>query len=791
MLKERVKLNFNNDWKFKLNNQPNFYKDDFNDATWEKINVPHDWSMKGPFVEDAPSTSRGGYRIGGIGCYRKTFKIDKKYEGSIVEIEFGGIFRRPTIFINGKKVAYWVNGYTTYRIDISKYLKYGKENVIAVKVDNSEQPASRYFTGSGIYRDVNLYIKNPVFLTNLAPFITTPVANTEKAELHIETEITNKTEKELELSIKHTVLDKDNNEVLSFISSKALVVPKNTVKCNDKAVVLNPNLWDTENPYLYTLKTEILEGKKVYDTSVIRFGMREILYDRDKGFFLNGKYTKIKGVCLHHDNGALGAASYIDADRRKLKHMKEMGCNAIRFSHNPMSEGLLDLCDEMGFMVMDEFFDEWEFPQYISYEEQGSPNRIMIRNYYMDFKKWWKEDIMLTTIRDRNHPSIVMYSIGNEIPEQRYSVKDAEDNAVKLMEQVKKYDPTRPITVACCFDIISAENTNFCNVLDVAGYNYAEVLYDLHHDRFKDRIIIGSETTSVQPLWKRGEYDLEVLKQIHKRVDFALGEYVETGANRILSAEFSMRKHMNTEYMPGFFIWTGVDYLGEPSPHAWPSRSSYFGVMDTCCFPKDSFYFYKAFWSDEPVLHLFPHWNHEGMEGKEIDVLAYTNLEEVELFLNGKSAGKKKYDNNNGEHLYWSLKYEPGELKAVGKDKNGNEIINTVYTAGKPDSIVLSLDKTEMSADGVELLYVSAKVLDKDGHIVPTTPVDIEFIADGLNILAVDNGDPEYVGDLTDNKIPTLGGLGLCIISANKKGNFSITAKSEGLKANTVTVKCK
>lgn len=790
MLKERIKINFNDGWKFKLNNQPNFYKEGYSDKEWEALNLPHDWSMKGPFVKDAPTTSRGGYRPAGIGCYRKAFKIDKKYEGSIIEIEFGGIFRHPTIYLNGKKVASWINGYVTHRIDVSKFIKYGKENVIAVRVDNSEQPNSRFFTGSGIYRDVNLYIKNPVYLTNLAPFFTTPVANSERAELNIETEITNATNLDAALSIKHTLIDKEGNEVLSFISSNTTVKANTTVKCNDKAVVLNPNLWSPEAPYLYTLKTELLDGKKVYDNSSVRVGIREILYDKDKGFFLNGKRTKIKGVCLHHDNGALGAAYYLDADRRRLKYMKEMGCNAIRFSHNPMSEGLLDLCDEMGFMVMDEFFDQWEFPKYIPYEED-CPNRVIIRDYYQYFNKCWKDDMRLTAIRDRNHPSIIMYSLGNEIPEQRYSIIDAEVNAQIMGDYLKTIDNTRPNTAACCFDIISAENTKFCDVLDVAGYNYAEVLYDIHHERFNNRPIIGTETTSAQPLWKRGEYDFEVLKQIHKRVDFALGEYVETGANRLLSAEFSMRKNMNTDYIFGFFIWTGTDYFGEPSPHSWPSRSSYFGVMDTCCFPKDSYYFYKAFWSNEPVLHIFPHWNFEGHEGEEMQVLAYTNLKEAELFLNGKSQGKKVYDNNNGEHLYWDVKYEPGELKAVGYDDNGNKIVDTVYTAGAPCAIELSVDRTEMTANGVDLAYVTAKVVDKDGHVVPKTPVDIEFIAEDLNILGVDNGDQEYVGVLQDNKIPSFGGLALAIISSNQKGNFNITAKSDGLKANTVKVICK
>jgi len=790
MLKERIKINFNDGWKFKLNNQPGFYKEDYDDNKFEEVLVPHDWSMDGPFVKDAPTTSRGGYRIAGIGCYRKKFFIDKAYKGSVIEVEFGGIFRKPTIYINGKKVAFWVNGYTTHRVDISKFLKYGQENLIAVRVDNSEQPCSRFFTGSGIYRDVNLYIKNPVFLTNLAPFITTPVANTERAEISVETEVTNTTNKEVTFKVLNTISNIDGVELLSFSSKEVTVKAKKTVKCKDTAVLLNPKLWDPENPNLYYLTTKILDGKKCYDNSTVRFGIREILYDKDKGFFLNGKFTKIKGVCLHHDNGALGAMSNLSADRRKLKFMKEMGCNAIRFSHNPMSEGLLELCDEMGFMVMDEFFDEWEFPKYIPYEED-CPNKIIVRDYYQYFNKYWKEDMRLTTIRDRNHPSIIMYSLGNEIPEQRYSIIDAEVNAQKLGDYLKTLDNTRPNTAACCFDIISAENTNFCDVLDIAGYNYAEVLYDAHHERFNTRAIIGTETTSVQPLWKRGEYNLDVLKDTHKRVDFALGEYVETGANRILSAEFSMRKHMNTDFIPGFFIWTGVDYLGEPSPHSWPSRSSYFGVMDTCCFPKDSYYFYQSFWSDKPVLHIFPHWNFEGKEGEMLQVLAYTNLKEVELFLNGKSVGKKVYDNNNGEHLYWDVKYEPGELKAVGYDKDGNEVIDAVYTAYEPAEIELTVDRAEIEANNIDLCYITATVKDKFGHIVRNTPVDIEFVSDDLNVIAVDNGDQEYVGTLHSNKIPSFFGNALCIASASKKGSFTITAKAKGLKSNTVTVNCK
>lgn len=790
----RLKVDFNRDWKFKLGKNPKAEEVNFDDSAFSNVLLPHDWSIYGEFKKHYETSARGGYRPSGFGCYRKTFFVPEEYKGKKIEIEFGGIYRKATVYINGKRIAFWINGWISKTIDISKYLMYGKDNVIFVRADNTEQPASRYYTGCGIYRDVCLFVRDKVYIKNFAPFVTTPKIDEKTAEVNVELEVKNEFNKDKKIRFHHVVFD--NSEKLAEFTSESFTISAlKTKKLRSKLTVQNPKLWDTEQPNLYTLKTEIVSNGKVMDESEVKFGIRELKFDKDEGFFLNGKPTLVKGVCLHHDNGCLGAVANKEYERRKIQVMKEMGANAIRLSHNPVSTSFLDLCDEMGMLVMDEFFDEWEFPKYmLALVEDNSPDKIIVRNYHNYFYKNYKNDLTDTLIRDRNHPSIFMYSIGNEIPEQRYSIIDGEKNAIKLRDLVKKYDTTRPVTCACCFDQKGAENTGFCDRLDVAGYNYAEVLYEIHHKRFPNRPIIGSETTSVTPFWKRGHYDFKVLSEINKRMDLKLGEMLVSDSDRIRSAEFSMRMHRDLKFIEGMFIWTGIDYFGEPTPYTWPSRSSYFGVCDTCCFPKDAFYFYKSFWDEKtPTLHLFPHWNlGKEMIGKKLNVIAYTNCFKVELFINGKSQGMKLYDSAFGEHINWEVAYEPGELKAWGYDKNGNLIATDVInTAGKPESIRLTVNKNAIKSDRRDICFIKAELLDKDGNIVPDDDRIIHFTVsnDVGKIIGVDNGDPEYIGDLKTDKIPTLAGLSLAVIgTTGKTGSFLVTASSKGLRSAEVTI---
>ncbi len=788
-MQERVTLNLFKDWKFHLGDTQ-ASNIDFDDSGWQNVKIPHDWSIFGPFKQDNPTTARGGFLPAGVGWYRKHIHISNEYIGKRVVIEFGGAFRRTRLWINGHDAAYWANGYVTKCIDISKFIKFGEDNLIAVRLDNSEQPASRYYTGSGLYRDVKIYITEKVFIDDFEPFVTTEICDN-GADVKVETKICNLQESDNSIHLELQLFDNCNNPVSTVITDKFIL--KSESKSNNTTVLHldSPKLWDTENPYLYKLEVKLVSGETVYDSATVRFGIRSISFDNKNGFLLNSKKVFIKGVCIHHDNGCLGAVANKSAEKRKLETVKEMGCNAIRLSHNPVSQSFLDLCDEMGLLVMDEFFDEWQFPKYmLALIEEGSKDRIMVHNYYKDFDDWYETDLRETIRRDRNHPSIIMYSIGNEIPEQRHCILDGEKTAKILKDIVKQEDTTRPVTCACCFDVLGSEETNFCNLLDVAGYNYAEVLYDSHAKHFPERVIIGSENTSIIPFWKRGEYDYSVLGKINQKMDLEVGESLDSIDKRMMSAEYSMRTHLAHDGVAGMFIWTGIDYLGEPTPYAWPSRSSYFGAADTCCFPKDGYYFYKAFWGDKPVLHLFPHWNHNCNKGEKIDVLAYTNCHSAELFLNGVSQGFIEYNVENGEHLHWSVPYEAGTLYAIGYDEFGKKIAeDKIVTAEKPQSILLASNKDTFNCSDREWCFVTATVLDKNGNIVPYADNIIEFFLNGNAVIeGVDNGDPTYIGSLKSNKIPALSGKCLAVISSDISGKVEICAKSDNLESCSISV---
>ena len=794
MLKGRKTESFCDNWRFSRGDFAGAENALFDDSAWENVTVPHDWSIYGPFSKENTTYAYGGFLPAGIGWYRKTFTIPEDYSDKRTVIEFGGVFRRTRVWINGVEAGFWVNGYVTKCIDISEFLKFGTKNVIAVRVDNSDQPASRYYTGSGIYRDVKLHTSERLYLCDYEPFVKPGILPDGSACISVETKVGNNFSEERDFTLKIMFSDAEGNVVKEMEGSKVRIGSGQTAISESSFIIPDPKLWDTENPYLYTLHVCLVSDRVICDSTDVRVGIRSISFDNKQGFLLNGEKVFLKGVCIHHDNGCLGAVANVSAERRKLEVMKQMGCNAVRLSHNPVSESFLDLCDEMGLVVMDEFFDEWQFPKYIlARMKEHSHDRIMIHNYYKDFDNWHETDLRETIRRDRNHPCIIMYSIGNEIPEQRFCILDGERTAAVLKSIVKQEDDTRPVTCACCFEQPGSEDTGFCDLLDVAGYNYAEVLYDSHAERFPERIIVGSENTSIIPFWKRGSYDLSVLNLINRSIDLKVGESLDSIDKRMMSAEYSMREHLSHDGVAGMFIWTGIDYLGEPSPHTWPSRSSYFGATDTCCFPKDGFYFYQSCWSKDPVLHLFPHWNFEGMQGENIDVLAYTNCQSAELFLNGESLGIVRYDRENGEHLHWVVPYKPDTLTAVGYNEKGEKVAkDTVVTAGAPYKIKLSVNAEALNSAKRELCFVTAQVLDDSGNIVPTASNLIRFSVDnGAVMEGVDNGDPEYTGSLKSDRIPALSGKCLAVVAAKAAGPVTIKAVSDGLLSDSITVEFK
>lgn len=781
----RTILNFNDGFSFAKGRQPGAESLNFSGTEWQPVTIPHDFSISGPFDREAETGAVGGYRPAGFGWYRKRFTVPDSYRNKRVELEFGGIYRNPTIFLNGKKIAEWANGYVTRRVDLSPYLEYGMENILTVFINNHTQPASRYYTGCGIYRNVRLILRDQLYIRNLHPFITTPEVSKEHATVSVCTTLENQFETDRTVTLQYLIKNQEGIVVANF-ATKPITVPARGEASAEHSIFLQaPALWSPDSPALYALETEVLYKGKLLDCDISRFGVRSIQFDAEEGFFLNGERTYMKGVCLHHDNSALGAAENPQADRRRLLLMKEMGANAIRLSHNPFAESFLDLCDELGFLVMDEFFDEWKHPQNIvtKITDTGVYERTPGDVYHAYFDENWEEDLVGTIIRDRNHPSVVMYSIGNEIIEQRQMLSGVVETSAMLANKTKEYDSTRPVTCACCFD--QREKTPpMCDTLDVVGYNYADALFAEHHERFPNRLIIGSETVTISPFWKRGFYDLEVLGEMNRYVERKVGECFDQRAVRICSAETSMRNHMNPKYISGVFLWTGIDYLGEPTPHTWPSRSAYFGAADTCCFPKDGFYYYQSIWSNRPVLHIMPHWNLDLPRGTPVDVIAYTNCDKVELFLNGESMGFAAQRRDRYEHMHWQVPYEPGTLLAVGYDGDGRQTVtDRVVTAGPPKLIQLSVDRQIMTANGTDTAFVTATLTDCEGNIVPVQSHEIEFLVEeGLELVGVDNGDPEYIGDLTANRIPTLAGKAMAIIRTNRLvGNYQVVARIAGL----------
>ncbi len=472
--------------------------------------------------------------------------------------------------------------------------------------------------------------------------------------------------------------------------------------------------------------------------------------------------------------------------------MKSMGSNAVRVAHSPVSESFLNLCDELGILVMDEMFDEWFTAKtMLALRVSNSDEKVCTKNYAPFFNESYERDLQETILRDRCHPCVIAYSIGNELPEQRLCIPEGVTTAHRMRELVRALDVTRPVTCACCFDMPGTKESHFQDQLDLVGYNYAEALYDVDLNKYPNRKIIGSETTSTTPFWKRGEYDLSVLSNIQRAIVLAQGESISTSEARFLSAEYSMRKHQESKAVAGMFIWAGMDYLGEPTPYAWPSRSSYFGVTDTCGFPKDAFYFYQSRWTVKPMIHLFPHWNWEGKEGQVINLQAYTNCKKAELFLNGVSQGICAYDPVHGERLHWAVPYEPGELLVKAYD-DAEEVcaVDCVRTAGKPARIKAVSEVEKLSDD--ELAYIMVRVEDEKGTLVPVGSSAISFqVESGLEIVGVDNGDPTYLGRLKADCIPTLAGMCLCVVkSVGEKGSYRVFAECDGLLPGSVEIIC-
>ena len=678
--------------------------------------------IEGIFESTSPAGSGGGYINAGTGWYRKDFKLPEDIKDKHVFIEFDGVYMNSDVWINGIHLGNRPYGYSSFQYELTPHLKFGGEkNVLAVRVDVN-QPCSRWYSGAGIYRHVRLTVTDPVHIAHWGTYVTIPAVSESEATVSIDTKIQNQSSSTQKVMLETTILDKLGNNV-GGKSSLQTVEADNGGTFKQLIKISNPKLWSLENPTIYRVVSKVLINGNNVDVKETPFGIRTFKFTIDKGFFLNGRHVNIKGVCLHHDLGSLGSAVHKRAIERELEIMKNMGCNAVRTSHNPPDPELLELCDRMGFLVMDEAFDEWRQSK-------------TMNGYGRFFDEWSGRDLTDMIHRDRNHPSIILWSIGNEIPEQGSA--DAYEMSKRLADICHKEDPTRPVTSACNI-LEAAVKSGFTKPLDVIGINYQLPAYQTFHGKVK---MIASETASA--VNSRGEYNLvqdgdslRIVKELNNQCT----SYDISAPNWGNTAESTLRAIKDAPWVGGEFVWTGFDYIGEPTPFPWPSASSYFGIVDLCGFPKDRYFLYQSQWTDKPMVHILPHWNWQGFEGKEIPVWCYSNCESAELFLNGKSFGEKKFSDTQDLHLEWKVAYTPGTLKVVAKNNGKIVCTDEVQTTGVPAKIVMTPDRKEINADGEDLSYVKIEIVDQQGRVCPNADNLVQFKIKGKGIIAgVGNG---------------------------------------------------
>ena len=821
----RERINFDKGWRFVLADSVQLSAPEYNDAKWRTLNVPHDWAIEGDFSASAPSGNSGGALPGGIGWYRKTFNVDKADKGKQFYIDFDGVYMNAKVWINGTLLGQRPYGYSSFRYDMTPYLKYGGKNVVAVRVDNSDQPNSRWYSGCGIYRHVWINKTEKIHVAHWGTHIVADIKN-EKASsgtLTCNVQIDNLTGTDQKVVVRNRVVDADGKTVgqaqKSFtvkgaVPMLAIYPPKpvdpKLFTVSSAITVKKPRLWSCEHPYIYKVITTIEQNGKVIDTYETTTGFRTFKFDAAKGFSLNGKSMKINGVCQHHDLGCLGAAINEDALHRQLRILKEMGANAVRCSHNPPAPELLAMCDTMGLIVMDESFDMWR-------------RRKTQNDYARFFDEWAERDLTDLVLRDRNHPSILMWSIGNEVLEQ-WSSADTDNltaeqanlilnaghdastlahgeelsvNSIltrNLCNIVRRYDKTRPITAGC--NEPDPNNHLFkSGALDIIGFNY-------HHQWVKDvpknfpgQPFIFSE--SVSALQTRGFYMMPSDKVYTAPVEwwlpyqdpsFQCSAYDNMHASWSSTHEETWDVVKHNDFVGGQFIWTGFDYIGEPTPYGFPARSSYFGLIDLAGFPKDTYYMYQSEWTDKQVLHLFPHWN--WLEGQEIDMWCYyNNADEVELFVNGRSQGVKAKKDSHEYHLMWRVKFEPGEVKAVAR-KDGKVVAEKVIrTAGQPAALRLTSDRTRFgkNPDGDNLAFITVEVVDKDGNLCPRAEDQVFFEVEGGRIVGTDNGNPISMERFKEPKRKAFNGKCLVVV-ATDGGDVKLKARGYQLHGGEIVV---
>ena len=808
---------FNFEWEFKLEDSiSNKNKND-----WRKINLPHDWSIESS-LDSIHGEGATGYLLGGIGYYKKDFKLNIGKD-QVAYILFDGVYNNATFNLNNANLGKHPYGYSPFYFDITKYLN-DDLNTIKVTVDRTRYADSRWYTGSGIYRNVKLITKNKLHIPIWGTFITTPIVKNDFAEVQIETTIENKYSNTKELKLLIAIYDNSNTKIVE--ESTVLTIEKEITKKNLTILKISrPNLWDIDHPILYKAITKVVADGKVIDTNETTFGIRSIKFDANTGFYLNGINRKIKGVCLHHDAGIVGAAVPKEVWRRRLSKLKEAGCNAIRISHNPASNEFLDLCDEMGFLVQDEFFDEWDNPKDKRLNMNERSVDYITRGYTEHFQDWAEKDLKNTVLSHRNHPSIFQWSIGNEIewtyprnaeatgffnnmdwsgnyfwslpphsidkikeklntlPKEKY---DIGVTAKKLAKWTKELDTTRYVIANCILPSSSYES-GYADALDIIGFSYRRVIYDYGHENYPNKPIMGTEN---------------------------LGQWHEWKAV------------MDRPYISGTFLWTGIDYMGE-SNKGWPKKGTPSGLLDLAGFAKPSFHMFKSLWNDAPSVFIATqieqksnykidangnpvekkegawknalwvwqdvneHWNYKVNDTTIVEV--YSNCDQVELFLNNKSLGIKNLRDFD-DHIYkWAVPFKAGTLKAVGT-KSGKTVETIVNTSNKPEKLNLVADRTELKADGYDVAHIVVQLIDNNGNAVKTENQNINFsVTGGAKVLGVDNGNINNTQNFKSTTIKTDKGRALLIIQSIKNSTEPITIKanSNSLISNEISLTIK
>jgi beta-galactosidase len=760
--------NFDFEWKFLLGDTSGASAPVYDDSKWEKVQIPHDWSIKLPL--NKKNGGAMGFLPGGIGWYRKKFPLSTNYKGKKIVIRFDGVYHQADVYINGKHLGFHPYGYTGFEYDLTPHLNYGGQNTIAVRVDHSNSPSSRWYSGSGIYRHVWLQITNPVHVATWGTYITTPDITESSAEVKIATTIKNGSTAKGNVQVQNRIIGADGKEVVVTSSSTSIEEGKEAI-IDQSMPVRNPRLWSIDTPYLYRMETTVKVKGKITDQYSTSFGIRSLRFDADKGFFLNGKGTKLKGFCIHQDAGSLGTAVPDASNLRRLKILKEYGVNAIRCSHNPPSPEFLDMCDSLGFVVIDEAFDKWKAGYYSKY-----------------FDDWWQKDMDAMLLRDRNHPSIILWSIGNETIEQHNSTGTGTARLVLLRDYVRKVDPTRLVTAA-----IAPGNTNtriynksgFTEALDVVGYNYQEPWLADDKKTFPRRLMYVAEAF---PYYRGRPNNIR--------------DYNPTNPWYYIA---------ENDFIMGQFIWAGIDYLGESS--GWPSTGWPTGLFDVSMFEKPIAAFHRSVWKDEPMVriavadqalnidpgkdhwswpYLAGHWNFPQYDGHIIEVETTTNCDSVELWVNEKSMGKRARADWSNNTIQWHVPYKAGEIKAIGYNKEKEVAKYELRTAGKTAKIRLSADRMQINADGQDLSHITIELIDDKGNVVPDSDqkITVEVTGNG-RLLGLDNGDLRSESFFSVNPLKTYFGRALATVqSGRSKGEIQVKVLCGDLPVSILSIKC-